>query len=160
PSTRGYAPLAAAAARSPMAIDPQRLKVISDLLLPTSVRSALAASGSERLLVLPAADFSTVPFAALPIDGRALIDVASIVMLTGTDELVTPVKREVWSRRFGDPSLSRLIVGDPDARTDKLKWAPLPGARAEASAVASLLEKMPGEMLLGAGATTDAVKKA
>jgi hypothetical protein len=136
------------------------LNVISELLLPTPVRRELAASGSERLLVLPAADFSTVPFAALSIEGRTLIDIASIVILTGIDELVSPLRRDVWSRRFSEPQLSRLIVADPDSSTDDLPWAPLPGARDEAKSVASLLEKMSGETLLGSGATPRAVEHA
>jgi len=110
--------------------------------------------------VLPAADFSTVPFAALPVDGRALVDIASIVILTGVDELVTPLRREVWSRRFGDPALSRLIVGDPDSSKDQMQWAPLPGAREEAGLVAALSAGMAGKPLLGADATRDAVTRA
>jgi CHAT domain-containing protein len=149
-----------AADRQPIAAGGDNLNVISELLLPTSVRRALDASRSERLLVLPAADFSTVPFAALSINGRALIDISSIVILTGIDELVNPLKRDVWSRRFSDPALSLLIVADPDASTDELRWAQLPGAREEAKFVASLLQKMPGETLLGPDATTDAVRQA
>jgi len=136
------------------------LNAISELLLPMTVRNALLSSRSERILVLPAADFSTVPFAALPIGGRALIDFASIVMLTGIDELVSPLKRDIWSDRFRDPKLSRLIVGDPDPTMDELQWAQLPGALEEAKSVALLLEKMPGDTLLGSDATPYAVREA
>jgi CHAT domain-containing protein len=147
----------AAAELQPNVAGAGNLDVLGQLLLPASVRRALHASRSERLLVLPAADFSTVPFAALPMDGRALFDIASVVILTGIDELVSPLARDVWLRRFSDPTLSRLIVADPDAAADELRWAPLPGARAEGETVASLLKTMPGDMMLGAGATPDAV---
>ena len=149
-----------AAVQSPTARGSGDLELISELLLPATVRRALIESRSERVLVLPAADFSTVPFAALPLDGRALIDTASIVMLTGIDELVSPLAREIWLRRFSDPALSRLIVADSDGSTDQLHWAPLPGAREEAKFVASLLERMPGEALLGGQATPQAVGRA
>ncbi len=149
-----------AATRPSTATGSANLDAISQLLLPASVRRALVASRSERLLVLPAADFSTVPFAALSIDGRALVDLVSIAILTGIDELVSPLKRDVWSRRFNDPALARLIVGDPDASTDQLQWNSLPGAREEAKSVASLLARMPGETLLGPEATVEAVELA
>jgi len=136
------------------------LTAISELLLPMTVRRALASSRSERLLVLPAADFSTVPFAALSMGGRALIDFVSVVMLTGIDELVGPLNRDIWSHRFRDPELSRLIVADPDSSGDELKWAQLPGAREEAKSVALLLEKMPGDTLIGSDATPYAVEQA
>lgn len=84
----------------PVATSTANLDAVSNLLLPASVRRALVESRAERLLVLPAADFSTVPFAALSVDGRALIDIASIVILTGIDELVSPLTRDIWSRRF------------------------------------------------------------
>jgi CHAT domain len=163
PRPRGRAANSApipAAARSPIAVAPDNLEAISQLLLPASLRRALVESRSQRLLVLPAADFSTVPLAALPVDGRALIDIASIVILTGVDELVTPLQRDIWSRRFSDPALSRLIVADPDSSKDQMQWDSLPGAREEAKLVASLSRKMPGEPLLGPEATREAVAKA
>jgi hypothetical protein len=78
------------------------------------VARALAASGSERVLVLPAADFSTVPFAALSLQGRPLNDLASVVILTGIDELVSPLRRDIWTGRFGQLAASWLVVADPD----------------------------------------------
>jgi CHAT domain-containing protein len=149
-----------AAVPAATAVEPDSLDTLSQLLLPTSLRRALVASRNERLLVLPAADFSTVPFAALPVDGRALVDLASIVILTGVDELVAPLQRDVWSRRFTDPALSRLIVADPDTSKDQMQWDALPGAREEARLVAALSDGMPGKPLLGADATRDAVTRA
>src|SRR5262249_39519163 len=132
------------------------LNAISELLLPMTVRNALLSSRSERILVLPAADFSTVPFAALPIAGPALIASAasatasrsvmhstSILMVTGIAELVAPPKRDIWPPRFRDPKLSLLIVGAPDPTMDELQSAQLPGALEEAKSVALLLEKLP-----------------
>jgi CHAT domain-containing protein len=147
-------------AQVPAATSAANLDAVSDLLLPASVRRALLESRSERLLVLPAADFSTVPFAALSIDGRALIDVASIVILTGIDELVSPLTRDIWSRRFSDAASARLVVGDPDSSGDELLWDTLPGARDEALSVASLLARMPGETLLGPEATMESIERA
>ncbi len=144
----------------PAATSAANLDAVSNLLLPASVRRALLESRSERLLVLPAADFSTVPFAALSIDGRALIDVASIVILTGIDELVSPLTRDIWARRFTDAALARLVVGDPDASRDELLWDPLPGARDEALSVTSLMAGMPGETLLGPEATMESIEQA
>src|SRR5262249_11445721 len=48
-----------AAAPSAIAVGVDNLDAISQLLLPESLRRALIASRSERILVLPAADFST-----------------------------------------------------------------------------------------------------
>ena len=149
-----------AAVPSAIAAGTDGLDAVSQLLLPPSLRRALVESRSERLLVLPAADFSTVPFAALPVDGRELVDFASIVILTGVDELVAPLGREIWSRRFSDPALSRLIVADPDSRKDAMQWDALPGAREEARLVASLSAGMAGAPLMGADATRAAVTRA
>lgn len=144
----------------PAATSAASLDAVSNLLLPASVRRALTESRTERLLVLPAADFSTVPFAALSVDGRALVDIASIVILTGIDELVSPLTRDIWSRRFSDAALARLVIGDPDSSGDELRWDPLPGARDEALSVTSLLAGMPGETLLGPDATIETVERA
>ncbi|MFM9845550.1 MAG: CHAT domain-containing protein [Hyphomicrobiaceae bacterium] len=143
----------------PVATGVSNLDAISALLLPASARRELVESRTERLLVLPAADFSTVPFAALSIDGRVLIDIASVVVLTGIDELVSPLARDIWSRRFSDATLARLIVGDPDSSSDELLWDPLPGARDEALSVTSLLARMPGETLLGPDAAVETVER-
>ena len=159
PRDRAIPPVDLPVVGSTIAVAPD-LNAISELLLPTTVRRALVASRSERLLVLPAADFSTVPFAALSMEGRSLIDIVSVVMLTGIDELVSPLKRDIWSSRFNDPNSSRLIVADPDSSTDEMQWAQLPGAREEAKSIASLLEKMPGSTLIGSDATPSAVAHA
>ena len=154
----------------PVSSDPSRerpadvradgLSVVSGNLLPGSVARALVASGSERVLVLPAADFSTVPFAALSLQGRLLIDFASVVILTGIDELVSPLRRDIWAGRFDQLSSSWLVVADPDSATDKLLWAPLPGAREEAELVGGLLGNVPGQIVVGADATPEATDRA
>jgi len=103
--------------------------LIIQILLPSPVSDALLRTKPARVLSLPAAELSTIPFAALPISGAsALIDVAELVILTDTDPLFVPQ----WPPRF-ERGVPALVVGDPYLANDpKWEFTPLPEARAEA----------------------------
>jgi CHAT domain-containing protein len=105
------------------------LEQVAQVLLPRPISEALLHAKPTRVLILPAADLSTIPFSALPVDAtRALVDVAELVILTDTDPLLVPQP----SPRF-ERGGQALVVGDPDLADDP-KWLfkPLPEARAEA----------------------------
>lgn len=119
----------------------------SNVLLPASVREKLVAPRSgkgppnfNRILVLPAADFGTVPFAALPIgDGKSLVDQAAIVLLPDIDALFASMGVNPPSSLQTFEKSQMLIVGDPDLSQDK-HWIfpPLPGVAEEAKQIAQM----------------------
>ena len=125
------------------------MAAVSEGLIPHEIIEKLGPSGGT-LLILPAGDLSSVPFAALPLrDGRNLIDIATPIVLPSVDALFFWVKAPVtWK--------ASVIVGDPDLSKDKdWDFIPLPGARREAEQVAAMLG---GRALTGASATYDAVR--
>jgi hypothetical protein len=130
----------------------KRLAEIGATLLPPALLATIE-TRVRRLLILPASDISTVPFAALPVSrpGAHLIDVATPIMLPGVDGLF------FWVEAAPIKKGKVLIVGDPDLSDDK-KWRfpPLPGARAEALAVSELLGTT---ALVGKDATATSVRK-
>jgi len=140
------------------------LSRVADLLLPPAIRKRLAERDYRRLLILPAGDLSTVPFAALPVEGaRALIDHAAIVVLASVEGLFNA---ERLGQRILRPSplssakkargAGSLVVGDPDLSKDpKFCFAPLPHARTEAEFVGRSVQTTP---LIGPRASIASVK--
>jgi hypothetical protein len=123
------------------------LNAASDILLPPVIAEKLRIVRPDRILILPAADISTIPFAALPLNpDLLLVDLADLVVLTDTDPLFVPQS----SARFSGGS-QLLVIGDPDLANDK-KWSftPLPQARAEAVSAAQMLG---GQAIVGKEAT-------
>ena len=121
-------------------------KRLSELLLPQPIANGIVSEKIERLLILPVGDFSTVPFYALPIDGKQLIDLVAIVIVPNVDSLEAALERRAQLRRFRASS-GKLIVGDPVGLAERLP--PLPGAREEARAVDQLTSFMDGPLLTG-----------
>lgn len=123
-------------ATHPEALEPssEALHWVGSELLSPAISERLLAKRFRRLLILPAADLSTVPFAGLPLGGKALIDYVAPVILPDLDALIGG-----WYPR--QPILNRpLVIGDPDLSGDRRwKFQPLPGARAEAETAADLL---------------------
>ncbi|HEX5786611.1 MAG TPA: CHAT domain-containing protein [Woeseiaceae bacterium] len=149
PRRRGVRPAQTAPANGG---DPDELLVrLSDVLIPAPVRGALTDGGIDSLLVTPLASTATLPLAALPVDAeRRLVDVASIALLADHGELT---RSAVTRSRSMQPA---LIAGDPVADDEEWEFPPLPGARAEAAAVAHRLDT---DALLGAAATREALTR-
>ena len=134
----------------PSAAEPEILKVslaeAGDILLPSGVREKLVATTQSfnRVIILPAADFGTLPFAALPLAEKSLIDQAAVVVLPDIDALLGTEMGNPsnYYKTFEESKL--LVVGDPDLSQDPA-WIfqPLPGAASEASAVAQLGQVSP-----------------
>lgn len=124
------------------------LSRLGALLLPPPIAAAL---GPVRdLLVAPTLGLGAVPFAALPLDGKALIEDRTITVLPNLFGLGAVGAREVGGLR------PALVVGDPDLSGDPAwEFPPLPGARAEARHAATLTGAAP---LLAREATRPAVE--
>ncbi len=140
----------------------KRQETLSDAvqtLLPGDVRQVLAA-GQGRLLVVPTRDTGTAPYAALPI--RSHDDFAarrwSFVVMQDLDVLAGS-KSGV---DLGHLDFSKsVIVGDPeDMRDVQYTFPALPGARAEAKAIAEKFGVDPQRVFIGADATRKNVVRA
>jgi CHAT domain-containing protein len=125
----------------------------SEVLLPGTIKTALLTQSINRLLILPSADIGTVPYYALPVGGKQLIDLATIVVLSRTDELFVyaDLREKVQERG------SKLVIGNPDSSSDAGKWGDLPGAVLEAKAIDELTPSMRGDVLIGGEANKDKV---
>jgi CHAT domain-containing protein len=111
------------------------LQEARDALLPDPIARHI--EGSVRtLLILPSADISAVPFAALPMSrpDLRLIDCATPVVLPSVDGLF------FWVKAAPRPGPGRaVVVGDPDLSNDaRWNFPPLPGARREAEDIAKM----------------------
>ena len=142
------------------ALDPS-LDRVTDLLLPHEIRGRLA--GLDGLVVVPAGEIGTVPFAALRPFGTdgALVDSMTVSIAPSLPDFVATLGREAsqranWTptnRRFGAP----LVVGGPAFRPDGQDphLPSLPGSAAEAYAVGRLVGSVP---LIGSEARLDTVR--
>jgi len=123
------------------------LRYAASLLIPRAIEKEITSGRLDRLLILTSGDLSTVPFAALPVEGRPLIGFASIVILADVSGLFFPAgaddhaaaRPRAYARFIDRDYLAggKLIVGDPDASHDR-KWRfwRLRHARSEAESVA------------------------
>jgi hypothetical protein len=119
--------------------NPPSLGDIGAALIPPQLMAEIERR-AHTLLILPANDLSTVPFAALPAtQPRAhLIDIATPIILPSVDGLFFWVHAPSITKKS-----NALIVGDPDLSGDtKWRFASLPGARQEAMTVANLVGKV------------------
>lgn len=135
------------------------LQQTSAMLLPGGIGRALAAT-SGRLLVLPARDTGTAPYAALPMGGTGSPAALrwSFVVMQDIQTLASP--RHGFDMSRVDPARA-VVVGDPDTMRDvRYSFPPLPGARAEALAVARQLAVNPQNVLIGAQASRSNVVRA
>ena len=124
---------------------------------------------AERLIIVPDGPLSSIPFAALPVDGQYLVETRAIRYLDRANDLLLP-RPEV-------PARGALVVGgiDYDATPSNVRteshsalapcveggFEPLPGASREAASVAGRWSRIRrGEPLVtlgGAEATESAV---
>jgi CHAT domain-containing protein len=132
----------APAANPPAAVPDASTPSLADIgagLIPPQLLAEIERR-AHTLLILPANDISTVPFAALPATrpGAHLIDIATPIVLPSIDGLFFWVHGPTIRK-----TSNVLIVGDPDLSGDtKWRLAPLPGARQEAMTVAKLFGKV------------------
>ena len=130
------------------------LKVAREILLPGDVSAALG-SRHGRLLILPAHESGTAPYAAMTLDNGIAAENWSFVVLSDIANLTQADKPFA----IGNLDINRaIIVGDPDLSWDrrkngKPKWYALPGAREEAETVANMLGKEQAQLFIGPNAT-------
>lgn len=109
------------------------------------------APGRTRIVIVPDRPMHALPFAALnDSKGVYLIQRASIAVAGSTSLYLYALHRDGELASNGNPSV--LIVAEP-ATDPRLELRPLPGARAEARTLKSILYK-DAEILLGADATS------
>jgi CHAT domain-containing protein len=135
---------------------------LANLLMLPDLAPALV--GADEILILPANDIGTVPFAFLPLGAGMVIDLAPVTIAPSAAALVrhpdslSPAlagQLTTGPIAFSPVWTSALVVGDPEAAEDP-DWTfpPLPGARAEAQAVATRFAAAP---MIGGDATREAV---
>lgn len=115
------------------------LRPLADALLSPELQALLARGTLERLVILPAADIGSVPFAALPItpDERPLIEFVAPMIVGDLDALIgSPMG-------VRDPFANAVVIGDPDSTLRR--------AREEAHFVAQNVRG--ATLLLGSQAT-------
>ncbi|MEO0600076.1 MAG: CHAT domain-containing protein [Myxococcota bacterium] len=122
---------------------------LGDALLPPRIRSRLGAV--QQLVIVPARSLGRLPWYAVEVDGAPLV--ASHTLAVAPDLVALDRAPTRWSADFTAP----LVIGNPTlTAADFPEWdlPPLPGAAAEARAVAGRMET---EALVGEAATYDAV---
>lgn len=145
--------------RSPASLAKRReaLAWAAATLVPGQVGAALG-SRSGRLLVVAARDTGTAPFAALPLANGVAAKNWSFVVLPDLATLTSADPGFDYRALDIDKA---VVIGDPDLAGDKrYDWSPLPGARAEASAVAKRLSDPMTILMLGKDATRAALVRA
>jgi len=124
-----------------------------DTLLPGAIAAALAAR-SGRLLILPARDTGSAPYAAMPLGDAMLADRWSTVILPDIETLADP--QRTFDTRLNPRNA--LVVGNPDLSTDPAyEWSDLPGAAEEAQTFAKVFGLPPARLLTGKAATRERV---
>ena len=143
------------------------LNALSSAVFPGQVRDSL--SDYDRLVIVPYGTLGTVPSAALPTsNGRALVEQAEIIIAPSLYDFHGAMRaaRGESGWRFKSPGCQDItrsaatgapvIVGDPNYTFDPdFIMPPLPGAEAEAKAVAALFGVAP---LIGDDATMEALQ--
>jgi hypothetical protein len=121
------------------------------ILFPPNVTAKVLGDPVDTLVIVPQFDFATLPWAALKIQGRALVDLASVLVAPGFASFRSPP-------RVSPPGFPRaIVVGHPEIPEDKeYVLPPLPGARSEAEAVGKLVSARP---LIGPRATRVALER-
>lgn len=103
-------------------------------LLPQPIIDRMISRKIDTLIVVPVSSLGTIPFAALPVGDKMLVDLMSVVIAPGF--VVFRDEPRISLHDFSNP----VIVGDPEGWEDsKWNFPKLPGARAEADEVARLL---------------------
>lgn len=129
------------------------LSLAAAQLLGPDIAAVLAAH-TGRLMILPASDTGTAPYAALPLaKGQRLIDRIAPLIVPDIETLLDP-------QRVFDPTDLRwdksLVFGDPVLDYDPdYRFPPLRGARDEALAVGELLGIGQRQVRIGPRASLD-----
>lgn len=131
PITRNVAPIQSGP-KSQQARD-EIINELSQLLFPDRIAAELLGHDINSLIIVPVASFGTIPFALLKVNGKNVIDRFSVVIAPGF--FVFKDEPQKCEHDFG----KSIIFGDPRGWQDpRWNFPPLPGARAEALAVAEL----------------------
>ena len=132
------------------------IRTASELLFPEEITDSLSKQTIDTLLVVPVFGIGTVPFSALRIRDKDLIETMSFVIAPGfqiikTEPLASP-----------GTFANAIILGDPCEKTcfedERWEFAPLQGARREAEEVANYLRPN-ARALVGSSATKSAIYK-
>lgn len=135
--------------KSPKISINQAIKNITDILIPVVIANDL--NSTKHLIVVPTLEIGTVPYAVLkPFNTDSyLIDAMSVTTAPSLFDLGQVIK--TWDPDFSSP----LIVGNPYLPPNPDWSVPtLPGAEAEAQAIAKMLN---AEALIGKRATKQEV---
>lgn len=114
---------------------------------------------TDHLIIFPAENIGTLPFALLPLAGQPLIDHCILSVASDVYDLFDSVSKiqsgnKTTTRAFTRP----LIVGNPKYPAgEEMSFSDLPGAAAEARYIAQLIGCEHGLLLLGKSATKAAV---
>jgi CHAT domain-containing protein len=126
------------------------LRSVAQILFPPRIQEQIRSGQFRRLLILASGDLPTLPFAALPLGEKQLIDRVSIVMLADVYGLLDGA-----ARRTDYSDGAKLIVGNPDLSHDtKRHFSQLDYAQTEANEVAQLFS---ASTLTGKQASHDTV---
>lgn len=145
--------------RSPEAVHLRRetLERTREMLLPGAVGNALG-TREGRLLVIPAMDTGTAPYAAMPLRNGTAAAHWSFVILPDIDTLTGP--NPAFDYRALDIDKA-IVAGNPDLSADtQFDWAPLPGAQREAVMVARELNDPDTVLMTGPQATRSNLTRA
>jgi hypothetical protein len=123
------------------------------ILLPGKIGHALG-TRHGRLLIIPAFDTGTAPYAALPLANGYAAENWSLVVVPG----IASLAQRNFAFDFEALDISKAVIfGDPDLSDDPLLvWKKLGGARAEALATAETLGIPANEVMIGENATRSA----
>ncbi len=123
----------------------------SRLLLPRDVSTLLERERPSQIVVVPVLNLGATPFALLrTAGGHGLLDIGSVVIAPGLEDVLDKARRASPV----DPGPA-LVVGDPTYGDADWLLPALPGAAAEAKAVAEIFG---AEALLADRATEQRVK--
>jgi hypothetical protein len=122
----------------------------AEILLPGKIRHALG-TRHGRLLIIPAFDTGTAPYAALPLANGYLAENWSVVVVPG----IAGLAQRDFTFDFKALDLSKAVIfGDPDLSDDtQVAWKRLKGAQAEAFAAAETLGIPADRVMTGENAT-------
>jgi len=129
----------------------EALQETSELFFPRPIAQQLIDGRIDTLIIVPISAVGTLPFGALHVANKSLVDILSVVIAPGFSNFIEEPK--TTRRNFANP----IIVGDPQYPEDPDWDLPqLPGARKEAEEVAQFLQT---SALIGPEASKKAVKE-
>lgn len=133
----------------------EALRSAADALLPAQISTRLSriGGGEARLLIVPTGNLRKIPFAALPLGDKTIVDLFATAIVPSLEAVLSPAPR-----RAGGDEGERLVIGNPDLSGDRSTcWADLPAAEREAKQVAALADG--ATLLTGEAASYAAVRQ-